>query len=119
MILIGITRIMLLIPFSNKGNPKFMFMLGIFFSIIVAFLLIVPVMATDPLTENNSVQFQTISGTSLSPAIQEDIVAAIAEKKATQNRIDQAMIERERKISGGYWSWTRTGWWVSSPGPIF
>jgi hypothetical protein len=112
MILIGITRIMLLIPFSNKGNPKFMFMLGIL-------LLIVPVMATDPLTENNSVQFQTISGTSLSPAIQEDIVAAIAEKKATQNRIDQAMIERERKISGGYWSWTRTGWWVSSPGPIF
>ena len=80
MILIGITRIKLLMPFSGKGNPKFMFMLGIFFSMVI--LLIVPVVAIDPVTENNSVQFQTISATSLSPAIREEIIAAITEKKA-------------------------------------
>jgi hypothetical protein len=100
--MINITRRKLLMPFSSKGNPIFMFMLGILLSMILACLLIIPVIATDSLIENNSVPFQTISGASLPLTIPEDIITAIAEKKVTQNRIDQAMIEREKKISEGY-----------------
>jgi hypothetical protein len=69
---------------------------------ILAFLFIVPVIAADSHTENNSVPFQTISGTSLSPTIQEDINTAIATKKLHKNRIEQVLIEREKKISKDY-----------------
>jgi len=87
---------------SNERNPKFAIISRILFSIILVHLLIIPVTATASQAGNNAIPFKTITDTSLSPTIQENINDAIAEKIATKNKIDQAIVEREIRLSESY-----------------
>jgi PKD repeat protein len=87
---------------SNKRNPKSAIISMILFSMILAYLLIIPVLATDSQAGNNAIPFQTITGTSLSSTIQENINDAIAEKIAIKNKIDQDIVEREIRLSESF-----------------